>query len=88
MLVFVICNYMRKNLKVNMCKVYVNYKSLFMEWQCYIFMSLAQGSCAVARKNGSNNMSTAEGNVKNLVQGIVQHLALRKTINSILTTTN
>ena len=51
-------------------------------------MLLAQGSCAVARKNGSNNMSTAEGNVKNLVQGIVQHLALRKTINSILTTTN
>ena len=54
-------------------------------------MSLAQGSCAVAassRKNRSNNMSTAEENVKNLVQGIVQHLAFRKTINSILTTTN
>ena len=77
-IMFVISNYMRKNLNINVCKVYVNYKSLFIERQCYIFMSLAQGSCAVAassRENRSNNMSTAEGNVKNLVQTIVQHLA-------------
>ena len=81
---------MRKNLNINMCKAYVNYKSLFIEWQCYTFMSLAQGSCAVAASSRSNNMSTAEGNVnvKNLVQTIVQHLAFRETINSILTTTN
>ena len=54
-------------------------------------MSLAQGSCTVAaslRENHSNNMSTAEGNVKNLVQTIVQHLAFQETISSILTTTN
>ena len=82
---------MRKNLNINMCKVYINYKSLFIERQCYIFMSLARGSCAVvasSRENRSNNMSTAEGNVKNLVQTIVQHLPFRETINSILTTTN
>ena len=87
---------MRKNLNINMCKVYINYKSLFIERQFYVFMSLAQSSCAVAassRENPSNNMSTAEGNVrnvnvKNLVQTIVQHLAFRETINSILTTTN
>ena len=30
----------------------------------------------------------AEGNVKNIVQTIVQHLAFRETINSILTVTN
>ena len=62
-----------------MCKVYVNYKHLFIERKCYMFMSLVQGSCAVAaslRENCSNNMSTAEGNVnvKNLVQTIVQYL--------------
>ena len=45
---FVICNYMREILNINMCKVYVNYKSLFIERQCCMFMSLAQGSCAVA----------------------------------------
>ena len=39
---------MRKKLNINMCKVYVNYKSLFTERQCYIFMSLVQGSCAVS----------------------------------------
>ena len=39
---------MRKILNINMCKVYVNYKSLFIERQCYVFMSLVQGSCAVA----------------------------------------
>ena len=52
---------MRKILNINMCKVYVNYKSLFIERQCYVFMSLVQGSCAVAassRENRSNNMST------------------------------
>ena len=65
------------------------------------FMSLAQGSCAVAiffRESRSNNMSTllmlmnmaAKGNVNvnNLVQTIVQHPAFRETINSILTATN
>ena len=91
MITFVICNYMRKNLSLNMCKVYVNYKSLFIERQCYIFMSLTQGSCALAassREERSNNMSTAEGNVKNLNQTIVQHLAFRETNDSILTTTN
>ena len=31
---------MREILNINMCKVYVNYKSLFPEEQCYIFMSL------------------------------------------------
>ena len=52
-----------------MCKLYVNCESLFIERQCYIFMSLAQSRCAVAassRKNRSNNMSTAKGNVRNV----------------------
>ena len=52
---------MREILNINTCKVYVNYKSLFIERQYYIFMSLAQSSCAVAaflRENRSNNMST------------------------------
>ena len=60
-IIFVICNYMRKVSNINMSKVYVNYKSLFIKRQCCIFMSLAQGSCAVAassRENRSNNMST------------------------------
>ena len=60
-IIFVIWNYMKEILKINMCKVYVNYKSLFIERQCYIFMSLAQGSYAVeatSRENHSNNMST------------------------------
>ena len=51
-----------------MCKVYVNYKSLFIDWQYYIFMSLAQGSCTVAassRQNCSNNMSTMEYDLHN-----------------------
>ena len=82
-IIFVISNYMRKNLNINMCKVYVNYKSLFIERHCYIFMSLAQSSCVVAAsswENRSNNISTAEGSVrnanfKNLVQTIAQHLA-------------
>ena len=39
---------MREILNINMCKVYENYKSLFIERQCYIFMSLAQGSCPAA----------------------------------------
>ena len=72
---------MRKNLNINMCKVYVNYKSLFIERQCYIFMSLAQGSCAVAafsRENRSNNMSTAEVNL----------VAFLEAINSIFDITN
>ena len=47
-IMFVICNNMREILNINMCKVYVNYKSLFIERQCYVFMSLAQSSCAVA----------------------------------------
>ena len=37
---------MKEILKMNMCKVYVNYKSLFTERQCYIFVSVALGSCA------------------------------------------
>ena len=59
-IIFVICNYMREILNINMCKIYVNYKSLFIERQCYVFTSLAQGSCAVAAssRNNSNNMST------------------------------
>ena len=59
-IIFVICNYMREILNINMFKVYVNYKSLLIERQGCIFMSLAQGSCAVAassQKNLSNNMS-------------------------------
>ena len=58
---FVICNYMTKILNINMRKVCVNYKFLFIGRQCYVFMSLAQGSCTVAAsswENGSNNMST------------------------------
>ena len=58
---FVICNYMTEILNINMCRVCVNYKSLFIERQYYVFMSLAQGSCAVAVsswENRSNNMST------------------------------
>ena len=83
-----------------MCKVYVSIKSLFIEGQCYIFLSLEQGSCTVAassRQNRSNNMSTLRMsiniaakenvNVKNLVQTIVQHLAFGETINLILTAT-
>ena len=52
---------MREILNINMCKVYVNYKSLFIERQCYVLVPLAQGSCAVAassRENRSNNVST------------------------------
>ena len=51
---------MTEILNINMCKVCVNYKSLFIERQCYVFMSLAQGSCAVAassRDSRSNSMS-------------------------------
>ena len=33
---------MREILNINMCKVYVNYKTLFIERQCCIFMSLTQ----------------------------------------------
>ena len=64
-------------------------------------MPLAQGSCAVAassRENRSNNMSTLwmlinmadeeKVNAKNLVQTIVQHLALWESINLILTATD
>ena len=52
---------MRQILDIDICKVYVNYKFLFIERQCSIFMSLAQESCAVAassRENRSNNMRT------------------------------
>ena len=31
-IIFVICNYMKEVL--NMCKLYVNYKTLFIEQQC------------------------------------------------------
>ena len=47
-----------------------------------------QVSCVVAassQENCLNNMNTAEGN---LVQTMVQYLAFRETINSILTATN
>ena len=44
---------MRENLNINMLKVYVNYKTLFIERQ-YIFMSLAQGSFAVATSSREN----------------------------------
>ena len=37
---------MREILNINMRKVYVNCKTLFIEWQCYISMSLAQVSFA------------------------------------------
>ena len=47
-LIFVICNYMRETFNVNMWKADVNYKTLFIEWQCYIFMPLVQGGCVVA----------------------------------------
>ena len=75
-------------LNINMREVYVNYKTLYTEWQCFIFKSLGQGSCAVATsspENRLNNMSTLEMltnmavggniNVNNLVQTIVQHPA-------------
>ena len=48
-------------LNINMREVYVNYKTLYTEWQCFIFKSLGQGSCAVATsspENRVNNMST------------------------------
>ena len=48
MIIFVICNYMREILNISMLNVYVNYKILFIERQCYIFMTLAQGSCAAS----------------------------------------
>ena len=60
-IILVIGNYMTEILNINICKVWVNYKSLFIERQCYVFMSLAQGSYAVAASswgNRSNNMST------------------------------
>ena len=60
-IIFVICNYMREILNIKMWKAYVNCKTLFIEQQCYIFMSLAQGSYAVgisSPENRSNNMST------------------------------
>ena len=56
-IIFVICNYMRKILNMNMCKVYVNYKPLFIERQYYIFMSLAQCSCAVAVSSRENRLN-------------------------------
>ena len=40
-IIFVICNYMSEILNVNTCKVYLNFKSLFIERQYYTFMSLA-----------------------------------------------
>ena len=58
-LIFVICNYMRETFNVNMWKADVNYKTLFIEWQCYIFMPLVQGGCVVATflwENHLNNM--------------------------------
>ena len=51
---------MREILNIYMQKVHVNYKTLFIERQCYIFMSLMQTSSAVAtspRENRSNNIS-------------------------------
>ena len=47
-IIFVICSHKRNNLNINMCKVHVNYKSLFVQRQCFMFMPLAQGGCAVA----------------------------------------
>ena len=47
-IIFVICSYKRNNLNINMCKVHVNYKSLFVERQCLMFMPLAQSGCAAA----------------------------------------
>ena len=60
-IIFVISNYMRETLNINMWKVYANYKTFLIDRQYYIFMTLAQGSCLVAassRENRSNNMST------------------------------
>ena len=48
MIIILISNYMREILNISMLNVYVNYKILFIERQCYIFMSLAQGSCAAS----------------------------------------
>ena len=39
---------MRGTLNINMWKVSINYKYLFVGWQCYLFMSLVQSSCSVA----------------------------------------
>lgn len=39
---------MRETLNINKWKVSINYKYLFIEWQCYLFMSPVQGSCSVA----------------------------------------
>ena len=91
---------MTEILNINVWKVYVNYKTLFTERQCYIFMSVVQGGCALATslpEDRSNNTTTlqmfismaAEGkvNANNLVQTIVQHPAFRETINSIFTAT-
>ena len=50
-IIFVTCNYMREILNINLWKVYVNYKTLF----------IGQGSCVVvasSRENRSNKMST------------------------------
>ena len=59
-IIFVFYNYVREILNISSCKVYVNYKSLFIEQQCYILMSLVQGSCTLAassRENCLNSMS-------------------------------
>ena len=100
-IIFVICNYMREILNMNICKVYVHYKTLFIERQCCVFMSLAQGTCAVAassRENCSNNLTTLwcwqtwlpKGTSMSRIlyeQNLPQRLAFRETINSILTAT-
>ena len=94
-LIFVICSYMRETFNVNMWKADVNYKTLFIEWQCYIFMPLVQGGCVVATflwENHLNNMSMLymlmnmaakrNVNVNNLVLNIVQHPVLWDTAQS------
>ena len=92
--ILVICNYMTEILNINMCKVCVNYKSLFIEaTMLCIYVTCARQLRSSKLLVGEPleyhghvvmliNMA-AEGNVnvKNLVQTIVQHLAFRETIN-------
>ena len=49
---------MKEVLDINIYKVHANYKSLFTERQCYIFMSLAQGTYAIAASSGGNPPNT------------------------------
>ena len=51
---------MREILKISMWKIYINYKSLLIERLCHVFMSPAQGNCAVVNSFENNLRITRE----------------------------